>query len=186
MDPRILIEGYRRVTATLYDPTLENYFKRCLTLFEHLEPVPHLLKPRSKNAIYAELMVVLRRLSANQVPAYMNFIAKVTKDHPRMLSKAIRLAALGYHFEKITDQQNAIHGFKEFLTAELEMFKETVSHDVQDVEEIGNQRQALFTRVQARYESIPDDFRYNEDGIEHALETFQFAVNAQAEHLAAV
>ena len=60
------------------------------------------------------------------------------------------------------------------------MFKE------QDVEEIGNQRQALFTRVQARYESIPDDFRYNEDGIEQALENFRFAVNAQAEHLAAV
>ena len=183
MDPRILIEGYRRVTATLYDPTLENYFKRCLTLFEHLKPAPHLLKPRSKNAIYADLMGVRGTLSANQVPAYMNFISKVTKDHPRMLSKAIRLAALGYHFEKITGQQNAIHSFKEFLVAELEMFKEA---RVRDVEEIGNQRQALLTRVQARYESIPDDFRYNEDGIEQALETFRFAVNAQAEHLAAV
>ena len=183
MDPRILIEGYRRVTATLYDPTLENYFKRCLTLFEHLEPVPHLLKPRSKNAIYADLMGVRGRLSANQVPAYVNFIAKVTKDHPRMLSKAIRLAALGYHFEKITSQQNAIHGFKEFLAIELEMFRQA---RVQDGEEFRNQRQALFTRVHARYESIPDDFRYNEDGIEHALETFRFAVNAQAEHLAAV
>ncbi len=180
MDPRTLIEGYQRVTATLYDPTLENYFKRCLTLFEHLELVPHLLKPRSKNAIFADLMGVRRQLSANQVPAYMKFIAKVSRDHPRMLPKAIRLAALGYHFEKITSQQNAIHGFKEFLAAELEMFKE------QDVEEIGKQRQALFTRVQARYESIPDDFRYNEDGIEHALENFRFAVNAQAEHLAAV
>ena len=183
MDPRILIEGYRRVTATLYDPTLENYFKRCLTLFEHLKPVPHLLKPRSKNAIYADLMGLRGRLSANQVPAYMNFIAKVSKDHPRMLSEAISLAALGYHFEKITSQQNAIHGFKEFLAAELEMFKEA---RVRNVEEIGNQRQALLTRVQARYESIPDDFRYNEDGIEHALENFRFAVNAQAEHLAAV
>ena len=183
MDPRILIEGYRRVTATLYDPTLENYFKRCLTLFEHLKPVPHLLKPRSKNAIYADLMGVRGRLSANQVPAYMNFIANVSKDYPRMLTKAIRLAALGYHFEKITSQQNAIHGFKEFLAAELEMFKQA---RVQDGEEFSNQRQALFTRVQARYESIPDDFRYNEDGIEHALETFRFAVDVQAEHLAAV
>ncbi|MDE2806932.1 MAG: radical SAM protein [Gemmatimonadota bacterium] len=183
MDPKILIEGYRRVTATLYDPTLENYFKRCLTLFEHLKPVPHLLKPRSKNAIYAELMGVRGRLSANQVPAYMNFIAKVAKNHPPMLSKAIRLAGLGYHFEKITSQQNAIYGFKEFLSAELEMFKQA---RVQDGEEFKNQRQALFTRVHARYESIPNEFRYNEDGIEHALATFRFAVNAQAEHLAAM
>ena len=35
-----------------------------------------------------------------------------------------------------------------------------------------------------RYESIPDDFRYSEDGVEHALATFRFAVNAQAERLA--
>ena len=119
MDFRTLIEGYRRVIATIYDPMLENYFKRCLTLFEHLEPVPHLLKPRSKNAIYADLMGVRGRLSANQVPAYMNFIAKVTKDHPRMLPEAIRLAALGYHFEKITSQQIAVHDFKEFLASRL-------------------------------------------------------------------
>ena len=183
MDPRTLIEGYRRVTATLYDPTLENYFKRCLTLLDHLKPVPHLLKPRSKHAIYADLMGVRGRLSANQVPAYMNFISKVTTDHPRMLPKAIRLAALGYHFEKITAQQNTIRGFKEFLVAELEMFK---AARVRDMEEIGNQRQALLTRVQARYESIPDDFRYSEDGIEQALEAFRSAVDAQTEHLATV
>ena len=183
MDPRVLLEGYRHVTATLYDPTLKNYFNRCLTLLEHLEPVPHLLKPSSKNAIYADLMGVRGRLSAEQVPAYMDFIAKVSKDHPRMLSKAIRLAALGYHFEKITSQQNAIHGFKEYLAAELAMFKES---SVQDVEAIEHQRQALLREVQVRYESIPDDFRYNEDGIEHALETFRFAVDAQAEHLAAM
>ena len=183
MDPRVLIEGYRRVTATLYDPTLENYFKRCLTLLDHLKPVPHLLKPRSKHAVYADLMGVRGRLSADQVPAYVNFIAKVTKDHPHMLSKAIRLAALGYHFEKITGQQNTIHGFKEFLVAELEMFKIA---RVRNMEEIGNQRQALLTRVQARYESIPDDFRYNEDGIEQALEAFRSAVDAQTEHLATV
>lgn len=182
MDPRVLIEGYRRVTATLYDPTLENYFKRCLTLFEHLKPVPHLLKPRSKNAIFADLMGVRGRLSPKQVPAYMNFIAQVSRDHPKMLTKAIRLAALGYHFEKITCQQNAIHGFKEFLAAELEIFKEG---RFQDVEETRNRRQALFTRVQTRYESIPDELRYNEDGIEIALETFQFAVNAQEERMKA-
>ena len=128
-------------------------------------------------------MAMRGRLSANQVPAYMNFIAKVSKDYPRMLSKAIHLAALGYHFEKITSQQNAIHGFKEFLAAELEAFRQA---PVQDVEEFRNRRQALFTRIHARYESIPNEFRYSEDGIEHALATFRLAVNAQAEHLAVV
>ena len=127
-------------------------------------------------------MVVRGKLSANQVPAYTNFIAKVSRDHPQMLSKAISLAALGYHFEKITCQQNAIHGFKEYLGAELEMFKQA---RVKDGEEFRIRRQALFTRVQARYESIPNEFRHNLDGIENALEAFRFAVNEQEQHLAA-
>jgi len=183
MDPRILIEGYRRVTATLYDPTLENYFKRCLRLLEHLKPVPHLLKPRSKNAVYAELMAVRGRLSARQVPAYTKFISKVARNHPPMLSMAIRLAALGYHFEKITSQQNVIYGFKEFLSAELEVFRQA---RVQDGEEFRNRRHALCTRVQSRYDSIPSEFRYNEDGIEHAMAAFRFAVNAQSERPSAM
>ena len=183
MDPQTLIEGYRRVTATLYDPTLENYFKRCLALFEHLKLVPHLLKPKSKNAIFADLMGVRGQLSAEQIPAYTKFIAKVSKDHPRMLTKAIRLAALGYHFEKVTRQQIAIRDFKEFLVAELELFKEGVAHPGQDAEDIRGRRQALFARAQGRYESIPDDFRYHSDGIDDALASFRLAVDAHADQI---
>ena len=181
MDPETLIEGYRRVTATLYDPTLENYFKRCLALFEHLRPVPHLLKPRSKNALYLDLMGVHRQLSSQQLPAYGKFIAKISKDHPRMLPEAIRLAALGYHFEKITRQQIALHDFREFLAVELEKFKQATTNPGQDVEAIRTQRQELFARVEVRHASIPEDFRYHGDGIEPALEAFRFAVNEQVE-----
>ena len=181
MNPQTLIEGYRRVTATLYDATLENYLKRCLTLFEHLKPVPHLAKRMSKNAMAMGVMGVRRQLSAKQIPVFTTFITKVSKDHPRMLPEAIRLAAMGYHFEKITRQQILIHDFKEFLAAELQLFKEAISHHA--VEEVRDRRQELFTRVQARYTSIPDDFRYNGDGIEPALESFRFAVNEQVEQL---
>ena len=51
-----LIDGYKRVIATLYDPTLENYFSRCLTLFRHLKPVRHLRKRRSRAEIDAAFM----------------------------------------------------------------------------------------------------------------------------------
>ena len=184
MDPEALIEGYRRVTASVYDPTLDNYFERCLTFFQHLTPVPHLHKPQSKIALYANMMGLRRQLSAKQVPAYMRFITNVSRDHPRMLPEAIRLAALGYHFDKVTRQQMAIHDFKAFLEAEVESFRKTSSSSVQEVEEIGARRQDLFMRAQARSQSIPDDFRYHGDGIEAALESFRSSVNAQAEHLA--
>ena len=183
MDPETLFEGYRRVITTLYDPTLENYFTRCLTLFKHLKPVPHLLKSSTRNALFAGVMSVRRLLSAEQLPAYGKFIAKVSKDHPRMLHEAIRLAGLGYHYEKITRQQIAIHAFREFLSAELESFNEAVAHAGQDVETIKEQRQEVFTRVLARSKSIPEDFRYHGDGIEPALESFYFAVNDQVEQL---
>ena len=183
MNPKTLIEGYRRVTTTIYDPTLEHYFKRCLVLFEHLRPVPHLQKPRSKNALFSALMGVRRRLSSKQLPAYNTFIAKVSKDHPRMLPEAIRLAAMGYHFEKVTRQQIAIREFKEFLTAELKGFKEAASHQSQEEEKIRKQQQELLARVQARYRSIPAEFRYQGDGIEPALEAFRSAVNTPADRL---
>ena len=183
MDRRTLIEGYMRVTATLYDPTLENYPERCLILLRHLEPVPHLYKPKSRNAVFAELMGVRGQLSARQIPAYTKYITKVSKDHPRMLPMAIRLAAMGYHFEKITRQQNAIRDFMDFLTTELERFDEAIAREAGDAEEARHGKEDVFRRAQGRYESIPDDFRYDGDGIETALESFRGAVNAHAERL---
>ena len=183
MDRRTLIEGYMRVTATLYDPTLENYLERCLNLLEHLEPVPHLHKPKSRNAVYADLMGVRGRLSARQVPAYTRYIARVSRDHPRLLPMAIRLAAMGYHLEKITRQQNAIRGFMDFLTGELERLDEAIARDAGEAEEILHRMEDVFLRAQGRYESIPDEFRYDGDGIESALESFRGAVNAHAERL---
>ena len=184
MDPEVLIEGYRRVTASVYDPTLENYFQRCLTFFEHLTPVPHLHKPRNKIALYTDIMGLRRKLSNEQLPALVEFIGKVSKHHPRMLPEAIRLAALGYHFEKATRQQMTIHDFKAYLENEAESFREASSGSIQNVEDIGARRRELFARAQARNQSIPDDFRYHGDGIESALESFRVSLNAPADPLA--
>ena len=184
MNHRTLIDGYMRVIATLYDPTLENYFMRCLTLFRHWEPAQHLRKRKSEAEIVGGIMRVRDRLSARQVPFYSRFIARVSRDYPRMLPDAIYLAALGHHFERITRQQIAIHGFLSFLRSELEMFGEAVSDRVSEVEEIRNRRQASFERARGRCESIPDAFRYRGDGLDHALETFRRAVDARVDEFA--
>ena len=183
MDRRTLIEGYMRVTATLYDPTLANYLERCLNLLEHLEPVSHLHKPKSRNAVYADLMGVRGRLSARQIPAYTRYVARVSRDYPRLLPMAIRLAAMGYHLEKITRQQNAIRDFMDFLTGELERIDEAAARDAGEAEEVLHRMEDAFRRAQGRYESIPDEFRYDGDGIETALESFRGAVNAHAQRL---
>ena len=170
--------------VTLYDPTLENYFERCLTLFRHLKPVRHLRKTRSRNEIDAAFMGVRRRLSARQLPAYSKFIGKVSRDYPRMLPDAIYLAAMGYHFERIARQQIAIHEFLGFLRGELELFEETVWGRVSDAEELSSRRQASFDRARRRYQSIPDEFRFEGDGVEDALQSFRRLVDARAHETA--
>ena len=175
-----LIEGYKRVIATLYDPTLENYFSRCLTLFKHLEPVPHLRKPASKDKTFAALMGVRRRLSARQLPSYSKFVGRVSRDYPRMLPEAIYLAAMGHHFERIARQQVATHDFLSFLRGELETFQEAVPGRVTDEVEIDSWRQASNSQAQRRYDSIPDEFRYQGDGLDYALESFRRAMDSRS------
>ena len=184
LEYKTLIEGYKRVIATLYDPTLEKYFERCLTLFRHLKPVRQLRKPRSKSEIDAAFMGVRRCLSSRQLPAYSKFIGKVSKDHPRMLPDAIYLAAMGHHFEKIARQQIAIHDFLSFLRGELETFREVVPGRASEAEEFGSRRQASLERAQRRYEAIPDEFRYQGDGLEDALDSFRRTVDSRATEIA--
>ena len=178
-----LIDGYKRVIATLYDPTLENYFSRCLTLFRHLKSVRHLRKPRSRTEVDAAFMRVRRRLSATQLPAYTKFIGEVSKNYPAMLPDAIYLAAMGYHFEKITRQQIAIHDFLGFLRSELETFEEAVSGRVSE-EEIRNRSRTSLERAESLYQSISDEFRYQGDGLADALQYFRGAMAAPTDGFA--
>ena len=179
LDYGTLIERYTRVISTLYDPPLENYFSRCLTLFRHLKPVRHLRKTKSKNEINAAFMRVRRRLSAGQVPAYSKFIGRVSKECPRMLPDAIYLAAMGYHFEWITRQQIAFHDFLSFMRVELGLLQEAVSGRVPD-EEIRSRSQTSLEQAQALHQSISDEFRYQEDGLDEALQSFERAAVVQS------
>ena len=181
MEPRTLIEGYLRVVSTIYDPSLENYFERCLTLLKHLKPPPHVPPSLKENALYLALMAVRRRLSPGQLPAYGRYIAKVSKDHPSMLPEAIRLAALGYHFEKLTRVQIALQDFEDFLAAELAAFRDAVLCPGTNGDMDDNRREELLARVNSRYRSIPADFRFNADGIDDALASFRADVNELAD-----
>ena len=177
MDPETLVEGYLRVIATVYDSTLENYFDRCLTLLENLNPVPHLHKPASQHALYAGIMGVRRRLTSHQLPAFSRFIAKVSKNHPRLLPLAIRLAATGYHCEKFTRQQTMIREFKEYLTSELTRINEARTLPTSTSEAAGKLKHEALYRINTRKRTIPQEFRYTGDGITEAVSDFQLALD---------
>ena len=181
-----LISEYRRVVSTLYDPTLENYFERCLTLIKNLKPVKHSGQKIGKMELMAVARSFKRQLFSKQGPAYLRFLLNVIKDYPSMLDKAIRLAIHGYHFEKMTSQTVAVDNFKQYLTTEINAFEEIVSDSqsqqtsgpvaksgVSRIGEIRLHAQELLARVYAQYEDLHEDFRYN---VRDALDAFQKSV----------
>ena len=180
MDPATLVEGYLRVIGTIYDSTLENYFERCLTLLEHLNPVPHINKPVSEHALYAGIMGIRRRLTKDQLPWFSRYIAKVSKNHPRMMPLAIRLAANGHHCEKFTRQQTVIRKFKEYLNSELATVRDARPEPTPAPGGEDGLRQAALNRADARRRAIPEEFRYAGDGIAEALAAFERALDPKA------
>ena len=60
------------------------------------------------------------------------------------------------------------------------MFEEATPGQLAETEEIWSRRQASLERARSRYESIPDEFRYQGDGLEDALQSFQRALDSRA------
>lgn len=178
MDKQTLIDGYKRVLSTLYDPTLKNYFERCLSMFKHLKPVKHGSHSLGITELTALIKSIKRQLFSKQGPAYFRYLMKVIADHPKMFVPAVTLAIHGYHFEKITSQTVAVDNFKQSLKSESEAFEETVSRRTQGdrIAAVGTYAQALFARVQVQYEQIHHDFRHS---VHDALVSFQASVFRQ-------
>ncbi len=180
MDPKVLVEGYLRVIGTIYDSTLENYFARCLTLLENLNPVPHLYKPVNRHILYAGIMRIRRRLTPEQLPVFARYITRVSRDHPRLLPLAIRLAATGHHCEKFTRQQTAIRRFKEYLKLEFASFNEARRRHGSPSAEDDRLRRVALRRAAVRQHAIPDEFRFAGDGISEALAAFELGLRSEA------
>lgn len=112
LEPRVLIDGYRRVLAALYEPGLESYFARCWTLVSNLGPGVAGRRRRFETVkLLALLRSVRRQLFSRQAPAYATFLLRTLLRRPRRLGLAIRLAIMGLHFETYTSQILAAHDF---------------------------------------------------------------------------
>ena len=177
LDREVLIEEYKRILRELYEPSLGSYFERCLTLFKNWRPKSRTV--RIGKMEYQALFKSMKRqlFSRKQGPAYLWFLIRVLTRHPRRLPDAVLLAILGYHHEKVTSEQIAVDGFKQFLQSELRTFKDRVSQPAKPrgnrIAEIGVHAQALLARVRAEYETVHKDFRR---GARDALEAFQKSV----------
>ncbi len=159
-----LIAEYRRVISTLYDPTLKNYFARCLKLLEHMPRTRHNVRKIQKDEVRAFALSIQKQFFSRQGLEYAKFLIKTLKNHPGMFPEAVRLAVMGYHLEKITRHTVAVEDFRTFLSQEMDTFKANISKFVgnqgERMSEIHSYSRQLFTRVKAEYNTIHKDFQY--------------------------
>ena len=169
-----LIQEYRRVISTLYDPTLKNYFDRCYTLLKHMPYTTHNVRSIQKDEVRAFFLSIKRQIFSRQGYQYIKFITKVLKNHRRMFPEAVRLAVMGYHLEKITRHTVAVEDFRNFLAKEIDTFKAEITQFVtvqgDRIHEIQKYAQRLSRKVKKEYKTIHTDFRY---AAQNALTNFQ-------------
>ncbi|NMC62901.1 MAG: B12-binding domain-containing radical SAM protein [SAR324 cluster bacterium] len=180
INPEMLLDGYRRVLSTLYDSSLRNYFARCYTLLKNWKQRKYCTRPIGMVEITAYLKTLWRQLFSRQGPAYLKFQLKVLLRRPRMFSEAIRLAVLGYHYEKVTRQQILVDEFKNFLDLQMGIFRERISYYEKmgsaHITELSSYFMEHFKDIRKRYEAINKDFRSTADD---ALLAFKASLNVQ-------
>jgi radical SAM superfamily enzyme YgiQ (UPF0313 family) len=103
MDANRLIEGYQSLLRTLYTPA--EYYQRTLECLKRVsadEPAAHhygLFK-----GVTAFMRIALRLgLLDRERREFWRFFARAAMKHPRKFAEAMKLAAMGYHFRKLTE-----------------------------------------------------------------------------------
>ena len=178
IDRQVLIEGYKRVLRTLYDPDLRNYFDRCLSMIGHVKPNRKISTKVNVSQLLTLGQTAIRLFCSNHRVACFRFFLTVLRLHPQKLPVAIFYAAVGYHLEKITSQIIKVDAFDRYLDRELEMFKEAVSQPAeanqQKFAKRKNAIRVLVERVEAKYGEIDEIFQY---AVKARLESFKEFVN---------
>ena len=102
MDTTKLIEGYKRILSTIYEP--KQYYERALEFLSHYRPY---LKQRIKlEDIIAFCNSILRQgIGGRHRFQYWKFLFQAYRRNAAAFSDAVTLAIMGYHFEKVTELQ---------------------------------------------------------------------------------
>lgn len=105
MDSTQLIEGYKTIMRTIYNP--REYYKRVLDCLKRL-PQDKVLGTFSKNKLASDLTAFVRiivklGLQDRDRKNFWSYLYRVFTGHRNQLSQAIRFAAMGYHFRSLTD-----------------------------------------------------------------------------------
>ena len=99
MDAAELLEGYRKILQTIYNP--KEYFERASVFLSQLGTAAR------APIVFSDMMAVARSLwkqglLSNYRMEYWKFLAQTLRRHRQHLDKAITLAIMGHHFFELT------------------------------------------------------------------------------------
>jgi hypothetical protein len=103
METARLIEGYKSILRNIYSPS--EYYRRALDCLSHLRrdmPEPRRTRLISDVSAFARVVLAL----GVRDPARMEFwryLRRAMTDHRENFAHAVTLAAMGYHFRKLTE-----------------------------------------------------------------------------------
>ena len=97
-----VVEGYKRVLATLYSP--ENYFRRCATLLERLPRRSRSGRPVSWSGIRALLRSLVQQTFSPYGWHYLSLLAGAALHRPALFPDAVACAIKGHHLFMITEE----------------------------------------------------------------------------------
>jgi hypothetical protein len=103
MDAVRLVEGYKTILRTIYSPG--EYYRRALESLKRMGrsiPKPLRGSVAGNLAALARLVVALG-LRDGERREFWLFMREVIMSHREKFADAVMLAALGYHFRKITE-----------------------------------------------------------------------------------
>lgn len=101
MDTTRLLEGYKRILSTIYSPA--EYYQRALDCLSHLTqgPEPRKTSLTSDIAAFARVALSLGVLDSARMD-FWRYMKRTLTEHRQNFPHAVTLAAMGYHFRKLT------------------------------------------------------------------------------------
>jgi hypothetical protein len=120
-----LIEGYKRVLATIYSP--KHYFRRCSTLLRLLPDRTRTSALVSWQGIRALLRSVARQGFSSYGIYYWKLLLETLLTRPGYFPDAVALAIKGYHLFRITDEILKADAFSRHLASTRENVQSRVA-----------------------------------------------------------
>jgi radical SAM superfamily enzyme YgiQ (UPF0313 family) len=103
MDPALLIQGYQTIMRTIYSP--REYYERALDSMRRT--AQEISEPQHYNLIsgFTSLTRVMVRLGVldRERKEFWRFLTQTLVRHRERFAESLRLAAMGYHFRKLSD-----------------------------------------------------------------------------------